>query len=124
MDGVTILNTYEEVIGHTGGVNASFFFLLFFGILLLTCGIFVIIWLIADKDGEGAGLLVVIAFLLFLIITGCMTAYKDGGEPITETRYEVVIDDSISYTQFTEKYQVIEQRGEIYVVTEKTGDTN
>jgi hypothetical protein len=36
-----------------------------------------------------------------------------------ETRYEVTIDDSVNYKEFTEKYEVIEVNGKIYTIVEK-----
>ena len=35
------------------------------------------------------------------------------------TYYEVMIDDDVSLNDFNEKYEVVEQRGKIYVVQEK-----
>lgn len=34
-------------------------------------------------------------------------------------RYEVTIDDSVPFNEVMEKYKVISQRGEIYVLEEK-----
>jgi hypothetical protein len=36
-----------------------------------------------------------------------------------EVQYEITIDDSVSMTELTNKYEIIEQRGKIYVVREK-----
>lgn len=46
--------------------------------------------------------------------------------PETETtmQYEVTIDDSVSLTEFYEHYNVIEQRGEIFVVEKKDNKEN
>ena len=52
---------------------------------------------------------------LFGTLVGCNT-----GEPIEyETQYKVVIDDSVSMNEFTEKYEIIDQDGKIYTVREK-----
>lgn len=37
----------------------------------------------------------------------------------TETRYEVTIDDSVSFNDFYDNYIILENRGEIFVITEK-----
>lgn len=39
--------------------------------------------------------------------------------PNGEVRYEVLISDDISFAEVIEKYDIIEQRGEIFVVEEK-----
>lgn len=36
-----------------------------------------------------------------------------------ELQYEVTIDDTVSMTEFNKKYEIIEQRGDIFVVKEK-----
>lgn len=35
------------------------------------------------------------------------------------TQYEIIVDDSVSLVEFYEKYEIIEQRGKIFVVEEK-----
>lgn len=35
-----------------------------------------------------------------------------------ETTYEVTIDENVSLKEFNEKYEIVEQRGDIYVVKE------
>ena len=35
------------------------------------------------------------------------------------TTYEVTISDEVSFKDFTSKYEIIEQRGEIYIVKER-----
>ena len=37
----------------------------------------------------------------------------------TQTLYEVTISDEVSFKDFTSKYEIIEQRGEIYIVKER-----
>lgn len=60
-------------------------------------------------------LVVFIAGGLFGTLVGCTT-----GEPIEyETQYKVVIEDSVSMNEFTEKYEIIDQDGKIYTVREK-----
>ena len=36
-----------------------------------------------------------------------------------ETRYHVTIDDSVSMIEFSEKYEIIEQRDKIFIVKER-----
>lgn len=53
--------------------------------------------------------------LLFWGLTCAMTSTP----VVHETQYEITIDDSVSMKEFIDKYEIIEQRGEIYVVREK-----
>ena len=36
--------------------------------------------------------------------------------------HEVLVDDSVSLTEFNEKYEIVSQKGKIYVVREKEND--
>ena len=39
-------------------------------------------------------------------------------------QYEIIIDDNTSFTEVTEKYDIIEQRGEIFVVEERENESS
>lgn len=41
---------------------------------------------------------------------------------IDYVEHEVLVDDSVSFTEFTEKYEIVGQKGKIYVVREKEND--
>ena len=58
--------------------------------------------------------------LVCLISSIVMNALMDEITiPSGEVQYEVMINDSISFTEVVEKYDVIKQRGEIFVLEEK-----
>lgn len=58
-------------------------------------------------------------FLLFgLSAIGFEIAAQELSVP-DYTKYEVILDDSVSMNEFMEKYKVLEQRDKIYVVKEK-----
>ena len=74
----------------------------------------------------------VVCYYLFGIIIGIISGVVCGillgifaGNVLNEvtvdtvTQYEVTIDDSVSMNEFTNKYNIIEQRGKIYTVEEK-----
>jgi hypothetical protein len=48
--------------------------------------------------------------------------YVQAMSPTGEYRYEVMIDESVSMTDFYERYDVIDQRGKIYKIKEKNDD--
>lgn len=48
--------------------------------------------------------------------------YVQAMRPTGEYRYEVMIDESVSMTEFYEQYDVIDQCGKIYKIKEKNDD--
>ena len=112
MDGVTILNT----------INSNKDVIL--GIVLLILGLFVlcITILSAICSYEEIGKFnILTAFSIFcaiitfvFIIIGIINLVN-----LDATTYEVTISDEVSFKDFTSKYEIIEQRGEIYIVKER-----
>ena len=116
MDGVTILNTITENVPNTAG----FVVLLIFSIVLIIL-LFIAIIAVSDKFSEFNGFVIAyiimeIFGILFLIVSilGLNTLSQ---EP--QTLYEVIISEEVSFKDFTSKYEIIEQRGEIYVVKKR-----
>jgi hypothetical protein len=109
MEGITILN--EFVVNNA---PAGWVAIIFGSILTIVClvGMFLMIgW----RDSGLAlifGILAMVwAGLIFLGISIAKTP--------PETRYQVLIDESVSMTEFFEKYEIIEQEGKIYTIKEK-----
>ena len=69
--------------------------------------------------GPIAGVLC-IASLMAVFITAANAPMIDTGR----NRYEVILDDSVSAKEIYEKYKVIEQRGEIWVIEDKEIEDN
>lgn len=108
MDGVTILNTFVEelevaqpwltigLICTFGGIIGCVFFGIIGGInesvfamiMSVICGVCVIIG----------------------ILIGGFAPQE------TETRYQVIVDDSVNFNEFQEYYEIIEVDGKIYTV--------
>lgn len=116
MSGVEILATEEVVVAWASWNWKGF---------LLTVGLAFFVGIIAGilagaSDDWGLGVIIfLVVFIaggaLFGTLVGCTT-----GEPVEyETQYKVVIDDSVSINEFTEKYEIIDQDGKIYIVREK-----
>lgn len=85
------------------------------GLVILIGGI----WLFIEIDapevyGIFIGILLVICFFIFF-------TKKEAKEV---TRYEVILTEDVSYRDFTNKYKVIEERGDILVVEEKINESN
>lgn len=120
MNGVTILNEIEviQVVNDTFNYTAAGIALI---ITVLTCavvGFFIGRMEVEEFTGTLAGVMLGLVLSFFIgPLFGALFQYP----PITETtmRYEVTIDESVSLTKFYKHYNVIEQRGEIFVVEEK-----
>lgn len=116
MDGVTILNTYVENIPTTG----NFVVILIFSIIMAVLSL-VVAFVISDGFGEfnGAALVFVI-IAIFGTVSTILTINELTTSPKEpQTLYEATISDEVSFKDFTSKYEIIEQRGDIYVVKER-----
>ena len=108
MEGVNILNIIESNF-IPGGV-----FLLVLGGLLAVSSVVCIIIAILDAPPEFIALGTVTGLIALIMIVGGIDILCHS-----KTKYEVTIDDSVNFTEFVNKYEVVEQRGQIYVVTER-----
>ena len=61
----------------------------------------------------------ILGFVLALIIG---TKIRQTTNQIDYIEHEVLIDDSVSLTEFNEKYEIVSQKGKIYVIREKEND--
>lgn len=116
MDGVTILNTITENVSNTAGLIVT----LVFSIVIIIVS-FIAIIICSNKFSEFNGYVTVliitgIAGILFVIVS-ILELNAQPQEP--QTLYEVTISDEVSFKNFTSKYEIIEQRGEIYTVKER-----
>ena len=111
LEGITILHQY--VIG-----GPDVFLQVLMCILALAFFIFAI-WLIIAKVRKTTNIFITgdifIASALAALFLG-MTIWIGSWMPRTE--YKVLIDDSVSYTEFTERYKVVDKEGSIYTIYE------
>lgn len=104
MEGVRILN---EISLMSTGIWVATVLFLAIGISSLSIVIFTL-----DKGDRAIPILLslipfVIAITLFL--TECTLP----------TKYEAIIDDNVKISEFEKKYEIVEQRGDIYVIKER-----
>lgn len=109
MEGITILNQFV-----VNNAPVGWFAIIGGAILCLVC-----IWAMCIAFCEGnAGFAIVFAVLAFicfgLVVVGICIVKAPP-----ETRYQVLIDESVSMSEFFEKYEIVEQEGKIYTVKEK-----
>ena len=64
----------------------------------------------------------IIVLLLTLLCVAMLTGLwfvLFGNPPIEKTYYRVLIDDNVSITEFTERYNIIKQEGKTFIIQEK-----
>lgn len=107
LEGITVLaqTEYEDA-------SVLWFFIPFFAVLLLV---------LVTGAIAGCRDWIMTASILAGLAVGII-CYIQAMRPTGEYRYEVMIDESVSMTEFYERYDVIDQRGKIYKIKEKNDD--
>ena len=59
----------------------------------------------------------IIFFVVSLLFGMFIAAFSPREE---ETRYQVIIDDSVNFNEFSKRYEIIDQDGLIYTIVDKT----
>lgn len=104
MEGVRILN---EISPMSAGIWVSIGLFIAIGILSLFIGIPVF-----DKGQRIVPILIsLIPFLIAIILF--LTEYTKL------MKYEAIIDDNVKISEFEKKYEIVKQRGDIYVIKER-----
>ena len=122
---MTIINETTKAIqiGETWGFYNATNVLGFF-VLLGVCGffIFAIIWGAKNIDYELQSMLTL--FVIIAIISGFGALAAAHTKPVYKytSQYEILIDDTVTAREFFDKYNLIDRRGEIFVVEEKTNN--
>lgn len=109
MDGVTILNTIELT-----GVGKNV-------IIALVVSFFIALFLMFILQVSKNSCVLVFLLIDLIVFIGCVFVswYQLENRKTGELQYEVTIDDSVSITEFNKKYEIVEQRGDIFVVKER-----
>lgn len=107
LEGITVLSQTEIEYASIGWI--------FIPMFVVAIGIIII----GTKAGFGDWILVVGFSVGFVIGMFC---YDFAQKPTGEYQYECTIEESVSMTDFYERYDVIEQRGKIYRIKEKNDD--
>lgn len=116
MPGVEILNTtihYKEVL-------PTWTLIVIIAIIVIPA-VASLIGEIQDKDLLSTiGRISLIFGLCVALLMG--TKIRQTTNQIDYIEHEVLINDSVSLTEFNEKYEIVSQKGKIYVVREKEND--
>ena len=105
MEGVTILYTYTYTPGK---IEFIFCLCMFVAFMAISIGALL-------AYGTGLSFIATVVALIFFI--GCIFTFSLTLN--SRERYEVIIDDSINFSEFNEKYKAIEIRGKIYTIEER-----
>ena len=108
---MTVLNKTEVMVSI---IPEKFIVLVFIGLALSSiCAIMAFTFVVCPDFCR-------IAAVIFFI--ACITTFFIGAifeKPSGRYRYECLIDDTVPYTEIYDKYDVIEQRGSIWVLEDK-----
>lgn len=115
MNGIDILNKEEiltspEWIGMAASIS---------GVMVIISVIFVVAFTLTIHDTASilSMILFVCSIVAFVVFAAINDIYKS--EPTGRYRYEVTIDDSVSITEVYDHYNVVEQRGDIWILEDK-----
>lgn len=108
MAGVEILNQIE-VIETQFGIGLGWVFLIgvaTFALIFVMSGF--------DELGALAGAIVGVCIAIIMVLASIEEI------PTGEYQYEVIVEDTVNLQEFYDYYNVVGQRGEIFVVEERT----
>jgi hypothetical protein len=105
MEGITILATNVINNGNIG-----------LGVFSVLAGlVFLVIAIWATLDTESCSFL----WLLLLVFPLLLIGISEIKDKSTTTQYKVIISSDVTLTDFNNKYDIISQDGEIYVIKDK-----
>lgn len=111
MEGITILTT--EIV--TAGV--PFWIAPLVGCVLFVVVLLIMVAIFGELDASDFGFGAMIgALTTIFFITISLATYKE------ETHYSMIIDETVSFAEFNKQYEIVDQKGEIYIVREKEGN--
>ena len=122
MDGVWIINARRETessdgvgefIGLVGGILIG---------LIVAYAVICIVQYLLNRDVEDKWALALIIPILFVTSFLGWIGGKELERNLSagDTVYDVMIGDNVSFNEFTERYEIVEQNGNIYTVKERT----
>lgn len=110
IEGIEILSKTEIMTSPDWLVWAAIFGA--FGIVLIG---FVVSILFQADDRPSAFITGLIALAYAIIMVGVFS----NSEPTGRYKYEATIDETVNFTELYERYDVVDQRGQIYILEDK-----
>lgn len=119
MNGITIL--HQETVPCSLGSLQIILTVTGISLAVIALIMFISSWYSRHDDAlVNASLATIIISLVLIIatvVTVCIPSLYEQ-----KTQYYVTISDEVSYKEFTEKYEIVETKGDIYIVEEKLND--
>lgn len=117
MDGITVVNTIQDIVGYGNGITAGFVIMAFLGLAVAFLGIIVLFFMIKDKTLDGIFPLI---FCIGLTIAlGAMASEQYHAKPVYGPQQVVLVDDDVSLNEFMDRYVIVAHEGELYTIYEK-----
>ena len=111
LDGITLLDTGTKVVSYTWGWSWGGFIAAIFAILLIVA------FILCTIDGTTGGEIFFFAGIFVGMLSLFIFAHAKPAKTINT--YSVIIDDSVSMTEFYDKYEVLDIQGKIFTITER-----
>ena len=111
LDGITLLDTGTKVDSYTWGWSWGGFIAAIFAIFLIVVSIICMI------DGTTGGEIFFFAGIFVGMLSLFIFVHAKPAKTINT--YSVIIDDSVSMTEFYDKYEVLDIQGKIFTITER-----
>ena len=111
LDGITLLDTGTKVVSYTWGWSWGGFIAAIFAIF------FIVVSIICMIDGTTGGEIFFFAGIFVGMLSLFIFVHAKPARTINT--YSVIIDDSVSMTEFYDKYEVIDIQGKIFTITER-----
>ena len=112
IDGITVLYQ-EEIMKNVTWANRAIL------ILAIIAMISFFIAVLAKDMYSDVLFLIGIVGLFISLFGAILISIIAPQEPTGKYEYKVIIDDTVSMTEFYEKYEVIDQEGEIWTIRDK-----
>ena len=115
MEGITFLNSTVVMTLHPLG-----FLFISLGMLMLFLSIIVALFALANPFGSTEFTIVGCLFLIGISLS--LGGLLFGGINSVEdyTQYDVLISEDINFQEFYDKYEIIEVKGQIYTIKERS----
>ena len=114
MEGITIIET-TIISCATWGWSWLGFWLIIAAIAVFAAGIF---WACNTYSGENI-IMVITAIAVFCCMYGGFFNFASATKLPDKIQHQILIDESVPFYLITQNYDIIEQRGNSYIVQEK-----
>lgn len=117
MNGIEILSSEEVAIAWESWNWTGFWVAV--GIAFAAALVAGLVFYIQERDVLCACILFAVMLMFCTLVFGLIGGQTMKEPTEYETHYKVTIDDSVSMSEFMDKYEVVDQEGKIYTVRER-----